>query len=69
RRVFARACIDLTQRKPHLGGRLGDALLDMYVDQRWVKRVPRSRMVTVTPHGHASFQRVFGARLTTTPRS
>src|SRR5882672_10091389 len=31
RRVFARACVDLTQRRPHLGGALGDALLDLYV--------------------------------------
>ena len=31
RRVFARACVDLTQRRPHLGGALGAALLDLYV--------------------------------------
>src|SRR5262245_56532019 len=35
RRVFARACIDLTQRRPHLSGALGAALLDVYVAQGW----------------------------------
>jgi DNA-binding transcriptional ArsR family regulator len=62
RRAFARACIDLTQRRPHLGGALGDALLQMYVRRGWIKRHPRSRVVTITPSGHESFRRVFGAR-------
>jgi DNA-binding transcriptional ArsR family regulator len=63
RRVFARACIDLTQRRPHLGGALGEALLDAYVERAWIKRLPRSRTVTITPQGHASFRRIFGARV------
>jgi hypothetical protein len=59
RRVFARACVDLTQRRPHLGGALGDALLDAYVKRGWVQRSRRSRVVAITPKGHESFQRVF----------
>jgi DNA-binding transcriptional ArsR family regulator len=61
RRVFASACIDLTQRRPHLGGALGEALLNVYVDRGWVKRQSRSRAVIITPSGHQSFRRVFGA--------
>jgi DNA-binding transcriptional ArsR family regulator len=60
RRVFARACIDLTQRRPHLGGALGEALLDAYVTHGWVKRHRRSRLVSITPQGHQSFRRLFG---------
>jgi DNA-binding transcriptional ArsR family regulator len=60
RRVFARACVDLTQRRPHLGGALGDALLDLYVARGWVQRQRRSRLVTITPKGHENFRRVFG---------
>jgi len=60
RRVFARACVDLTQRRPHLGGALGDALLDRYVERGWVQRQRRSRVVGITPKGHESFRRVFG---------
>lgn len=60
RRAFARTCVDLTQRRPHLGGVLGDALLHLYVDRGWVQRQPRSRVVSITPRGHDNFMRVFG---------
>jgi DNA-binding transcriptional ArsR family regulator len=61
RRVFARACVDLTQRRPHLGGGLGAALLDLYLAKSWIQRVRRSRAVSITPKGHESFRRLFGA--------
>ena len=61
RRVFARPCVDLTQRRPHLGGALGDALLDFYVDRGWIQRHPRSRAVMITPAGREGFRRWFGA--------
>lgn len=60
RRVFARTCVDLTQRRPHLGGALGDALLDLYVARGWVQRQRRSRVVTITPQGTESFRCAFG---------
>ena len=60
RRVFARACVDLTQRRPHLGGALGDALLNLYVARGWVQRQRRTRVVSITPKGHENFKRVFG---------
>lgn len=59
RRVFARACVDLTQRRPHLGGALGDALLDFYVARGWIQRQRRSRVVSITPKGDENFRRVF----------
>jgi DNA-binding transcriptional ArsR family regulator len=59
RRAFARACIDLTQRQPHIGGALGSALLQAYLDRGWVQRIPRSRAVGVTPRGVAAFARFF----------
>ena len=61
RRVFARACVDLTQRRPHIGGALGAALLDLYVARSWILRARRSRVVTITPNGQAAFRRTFGA--------
>lgn len=60
RRAFARACVDLTQRRPHLGGALGDVLLNLYVARGWVQRQRRSRVVSITPKGHENFRRVFG---------
>jgi len=61
RRVFARACVDLTQRRPHLGGALGDALLQLYVTRGWIQRQRRSRVVSITPKGNEAFRRWFGA--------
>ena len=60
RRVFARGCVDLTQRRPHLGGALGEALLDLFVARGWVLRQRRSRVVTITPQGAQNFRRIFG---------
>jgi DNA-binding transcriptional ArsR family regulator len=57
-RPFARSCVDLTQRRPHLAGALGAALLDFYVKEGWLLRTPRSRIVTITPKGHACFRRM-----------
>lgn len=59
RRVFARACVDLTQRRDHLGGALGEALLDVYTERGWIQRSRRSRAVNITPKGHQAFKRVF----------
>ena len=60
RRVFARACVDLTQRRAHLGGALGDALLQLYVARDWIQRHRRSRIVSITPKGHENFRCLFG---------
>jgi DNA-binding transcriptional ArsR family regulator len=60
RRVFARACVDLTQRRAHLSGALGDVLLDLYVARGWIQRRRHSRVVSITPAGHESFRRSFG---------
>jgi len=58
RRVFARACVDLTQRRPHIGGALGAALLDLYVARSWILRARRSRVVNITPKGQEAFRRM-----------
>ena len=38
RGVFARACVDLTQRRPHIEGATGAALLGLYVARGWILR-------------------------------
>ena len=59
KRAFARACVDLTQRRPHLGGALGAALLEALLARGWILRMPRSRAVSVTPKGSEAFARLF----------
>ena len=59
RRAFARACVDLTQRRPHIGGALGAALLEMYLARGWILRMRGSRAVSITPAGAEAFGKVF----------
>ena len=63
RRAFARCCVDLTQRRPHLAGVLGAALLDLYVSDGWILRTARSRIVTITPKGHQAFRKKIGVTI------
>ncbi len=48
RRPLVRACTDWTERRPHLAGALGAALLDAMLDQGWLKRRPDGRALNVT---------------------
>jgi DNA-binding transcriptional ArsR family regulator len=58
RRGFARTCVDLTQRRSHIGGALGAALLEMYLARGWILRMRGSRAVTITPRGSQAFARI-----------
>jgi DNA-binding transcriptional ArsR family regulator len=55
RRRFACTCPDWSERRPHLGGALGAALLDSWSAQGWVERTERPRILRVTPAGHRHF--------------
>ncbi|AIE87729.1 ArsR/SmtB family transcription factor [Fimbriimonas ginsengisoli] len=56
RRPLARACIDWTERVPHIGGSLGAALLSRLLDRGWVTRGDIPRSLTVTPVGEECLQ-------------
>lgn len=58
-RVFCRACLDWSERRHHLAGTLGAALLGHYVRNDWVRRLAGTRAVAVTPSGHAAFEAAF----------
>jgi DNA-binding transcriptional ArsR family regulator len=51
RRRFAYACLDWSERRPHLAGALGAAVLDAALRHRWITRELEGRAVTVTPRG------------------
>ena len=63
RRRFAFACVDWSERRPHLGGALGAALLDVALRRRWVARDLDSRTLSVTPAGSREFASRFSLRL------
>ncbi|GAB4071611.1 winged helix-turn-helix domain-containing protein [Angustibacter speluncae] len=51
RRPAARSCLDWTERRPHLGGAAGAALLGLATGAGWVRRERGSRAVRLTPVG------------------
>jgi DNA-binding transcriptional ArsR family regulator len=63
RRAFARACTDWTERRPHLAGGLGAALLALFVERAWVKRNAADRALLVTAAGTRALLERFGIEL------
>ncbi len=60
RRAFAPACLDWSERVPHVAGSLGAALLARLFDLGWIERAPESRAVRVTLDGRRGLQHTFG---------
>ena len=60
RRRFATACLDWTERQPHLGGALGAALWGELTSRGWIARRPGTRAVAVTPAGARALKRTLG---------
>lgn len=60
RRRFAFACVDWSERRPHLGGALGAALLHLALQRQWVVRAPDSRVLEVTRRGRREMQSRLG---------
>jgi DNA-binding transcriptional ArsR family regulator len=52
KRPLCRTCIDWSERRPHLAGRLGAALLQRLFDLHWVVRRPGTRSLRITGAGH-----------------
>lgn len=63
RRRFAFGCLDWSERRPHLGGALGAALLSVALKRRWVLRELDSRALEITPQGRAELRSWFGILL------
>ena len=60
RRPVCRACLDWSERRFHLGGGLGAAVLTALYDRGWAKREDGTRVVRFTNSGLAQFRDMFG---------
>ena len=56
KRAFARACLDWSERRPHLAGSLGAALADALLVNGWLSRRPNDRGLSVTPRGRTELR-------------
>ncbi|WP_308923931.1 ArsR/SmtB family transcription factor [Janthinobacterium sp. J1-1] len=61
RRRFACACLDWSERRFHLGGALGAAVLQLALRQGWAERELDSRALKVTAAGQQRLLAAFGA--------
>jgi DNA-binding transcriptional ArsR family regulator len=60
RRRFAYGCLDWSERRPHLGGALGAAVLELALKKRWVARHLDTRALTITSAGRREMHLRFG---------
>ena len=59
RRPLCKSCLDWSQRRSHLAGGLGAALLDRFYVLKWARRDRESRAVHFSPQGERAFQKWF----------
>jgi DNA-binding transcriptional ArsR family regulator len=60
KRPLCRTCLDWGERRPHLAGRLGAALLDRCLVLGWISRTAESRALRITRAGEIGFDGTFG---------
>ncbi len=58
RRRLCRECLDWSERRAHLAGALGAALLDRMLVLRLARRAPEGRTVLLSPRGEAFVERL-----------
>ena len=63
KRAFCRPCLDWSERRPHIAGRLGAAIATRCLDLQWIERQRDSRALTITPGGIRGFAETFGIHL------
>lgn len=58
--LFCRPCLDWSERRPHIAGSVGAALCHACLSQGWLRRLPGTRAVAITPLGRAALGAAFG---------
>jgi DNA-binding transcriptional ArsR family regulator len=56
RRPLCRHCLDWSERRHHLAGALGTALLERFQQLGWARRVPESRVLAFSADGEAALR-------------
>jgi DNA-binding transcriptional ArsR family regulator len=59
RRAMCKTCLDWSQRRFHLAGGLGAALLERLVGSGWARREPGGRTLHFSPDGEKRFRKLF----------
>ena len=56
KRQVSRACLDWTERVPHLAGAAGAHLCGVFFERGWTKRIGTTRAVVLTPAGEQGWR-------------
>lgn len=56
KRQVSRACLDWTERVPHLAGAAGAHLCSVFLERGWVRRIGTSRAVVLTAEGDVGWR-------------
>lgn len=59
RRIFCQPCLDWSERRYHLKGLVGARILDRLLELEWLKCVPGSRALQLTPAGRTGLSEIF----------
>ena len=60
RRPLCKSCLDWSERRSHLAGGLGAALLARFQELKWLRRIEGTRIVALAPEGERRFAALFG---------
>ncbi len=60
KRIFAKQCLDWSERRHHISGALGAALAEACLQRLWVQRTSERRVLTVTPEGKRALSDLLG---------
>lgn len=63
RRMLCRPCMDWSERRVHLAGRLGAAICAQCMRHGWLLRQPGSRALEITPRGQIALRNWMGLEL------
>jgi DNA-binding transcriptional ArsR family regulator len=63
KRYFAKACLDWSERKYHIAGSLGAALLNRMLKLDWLRKTKNSRTIIVTSIGQSGLRDTFEVEL------
>ncbi len=59
RRPVCKSCLDWSERRTHMAGALGTALLERFIGLGWASRVPKSRIISFSEKGQKAFEKHF----------
>lgn len=63
RRHLARQCLDWSERRHHIAGALGAALLTQLLERKWLRKDKASRVLYLTQEGYRGFEKAFDMRI------